>query len=104
MQVFLAVGPLGATHEEAHLRNPREVSGSGREGKGMEAEWEKGREHHLQKNNTMDVRERRRDGLKKHQIWTFSTCRDADYRQKHRHRLTDGSLVKLSICAQPVGP
>lgn len=57
MQVFLAVGSLGATHEEAHLRNLREVSGSGREGKGMEAEWKKEREHHLQKNNTMDVRE-----------------------------------------------
>lgn len=39
--MFLAVGSLGATHEEAHLRNLREVSGSGREAKGMEAEWKK---------------------------------------------------------------
>lgn len=39
----------------------------------MEAEWKEEREHHLQKNNTMDVRERQRDGLKKHQIWPFWT-------------------------------
>lgn len=67
--MFLAVGSLGATHEEAHLRNLREVS----EGKGMEAEWKEEREHHLQKDNTMGVRERQRDGLKKHQIWPFWT-------------------------------
>lgn len=57
--MFLAVGSLGATHEEAHLRNRREVS----EGKGVEAEWKEGRERHLQKNNTTDVGERQRDGL-----------------------------------------
>lgn len=65
--MFLAVGSLGATHEEAHLR---EVSGR----RGMEAEWRNEREHHLQKNNTMDVRERD-DGMdsKEHQIWSFWT-------------------------------
>lgn len=31
LQVFLTVGSLGATHEEAHLRSWREVS----EGKGV---------------------------------------------------------------------
>ncbi len=40
-------------------------------GREKEAEWEKEREHHLQKNNMLDVRERQRDGLVKPQIWLF---------------------------------
>lgn len=66
MQVFLAVGSLGATHEEAHLRDSGEVSErvDGRERKRMEAEWKKERER-LQKNNTLEFREREQDGLKK---------------------------------------
>lgn len=77
--MFLAVGSLGATHEEAHLRDSGEVSGrvDGRERKRMEAEWKKERKR-LQKNNTLDFRERQQDGLKKkktrkHKIWSFST-------------------------------
>lgn len=101
--MFLAVGSLGATHEEAHLRDSREVSGRGREGKGMEAEWREEREHRLQKKNTTDAGER--DGGmgsgKKNTRFGRSGPEgaaphgDADYRQKHRRarrRTLSGSV------------
>lgn len=68
----------------------------------MEAEWKEEREHHLQQNNTMVVRERETAG------WTpkntrfghsllqgEASHRDADYRQKHRQ--ADRRILRGSV-------